>query len=262
MALVKDRPVGTLFCILRLGLLISLPCCASSAALGQTSPERSYYSRLNTLGLFGAYSNDSSHILLGYAEQRKLLSFGVSYSRRLLFNNTVIWQYNGELLPVALESDPLTRFVNVQTSPTTATYTGSEPYPMVSCTPVANTYSYTYNGVTYSGTQTEYCSGRRWTIGEGMSPVGMQWNFLPRRKAQPFVIGHGGYMYSTQAIPTVDAGSFNFTFDFGAGIELYRTPSRSIRAEYRYHHISNHNTAVYNPGIDSGLFQLTYAFGH
>jgi hypothetical protein len=58
-----------------------------------------------------------------------------------------------------------------------------------------------------------------------------------------------------------NAGSFNFTFDFEAGLELYRTRGKSIRAEYRYHHISNNNTAPNNPGIDSGLFQFTYCFG-
>jgi len=34
-----------------------------------------------------------------------------------------------------------------------------------------------------------------------------------------------------------------------------------VRAEYRYHHISNHETASQNPGIDNELFQVTYAFG-
>jgi opacity protein-like surface antigen len=68
-------------------------------------------------------------------------------------------------------------------------------------------------------------------------------------------------MYSTQPIPLAQAGSFNFTFDLGAGVEIYRSTTRSIRAEYRFHHISNHNTAMENPGIDSGLFQVSYAFG-
>ncbi len=57
---------------------------------------------------------------------------------------------------------------------------------------------------------------------------------FPRNKLQPFFIGHGGYMYSTQPIPVQFAGSFNFTFDLGAGFELYRSKTKSIRAEYRY----------------------------
>jgi hypothetical protein len=44
-------------------------------------------------------------------------------------------------------------------------------------------------------------------------------------------------------------------------VELYRDKTRSIRAEYRYHHISNHGTAEENPGIDNGLVQITYSFG-
>ncbi len=78
-------------------------------------------------------------------------------------------------------------------------------------------------------------------------------------------------MFSAQAIPIYGAGNFNYTFSIGAGLELYRSHpapdpdtrfgTRSLRAEYRYHHISNGSTAPQNPGIDNGLFQLTYSFG-
>ncbi len=224
------------------------------------------YGRSNTFSIFSAYSGDSSHILMGVAENRRLLEFGVAYGRKLYANGIVNWQYNGELLPVALESDPLGYFVNHQTSPTVATYSGNLGYAELGCAPVTDVYDFTLNNAdgsktTYSGTQTNSCHDRRWTIGEAFSPAGFQWNFMPRRKLQPFFIAHGGYMYTTQPIPIASAGSFNFTFDFGAGLELYRSKSKSVRAEYRFHHISNHNTANQNPGIDNGLFQVTYSFG-
>jgi hypothetical protein len=236
---------------LTLGASVSVPAAA----------ENPYYSRVNTFGVFVAYSPDSSMILLGSAENRMLVDVGVSYNRRLFLNHLVNWQYNGELLPVALESDPIAELKAYQTSPTVTTIT--TPYgPVVDCTPQTAQYSVTFpNGVTYSGTEKIYCSGRRWTVGEGMSPVGFQWNFLPRRQLQPFFIGHGGYMYSTKPIPISDAGSFNFTFDLGLGLEFYRSHTRSLRGEFRYHHISNHDTATENPGIDNLLYQVTYAFG-
>ncbi|MGA7832309.1 MAG: acyloxyacyl hydrolase [Terracidiphilus sp.] len=232
-------------------------------ARAQTSAtaENPYYARKNTFSLFSAYSGDSSHMILGIAENRMLLEFGAGYSRRLLHNRIVNWQYNGEILPVALESDPNSHVVQVQTSPTSAIYT-YDTWPDIYCATVTTPYSQTIDKVTYSGTYTDSCHGRQWTIGEAISPVGFQWNFMPRHKLQPFFIGHGGYMYSTQPIPISTAGSFNFTFDFGAGLELYRSKTRSVRAEYRIHHISNHWTAHDNPGIDNGLFQLTYSFGH
>ena len=238
------------------------PIVLAAGAFAQASPETPYYARVNSFGFFAAYSNDSSRILLGVAQNRKLLDFGASWSRRLFLDRVVNWQYSGEILPVALESDPMAVIVQIQTAP--AMVTSTYPYgPIVSCNTQPTPYSYIdpTTGTTYSGTQDFVCKGRRWTVGEAISPVGMQWNFLPRRKTQPFFIGHGGYMYSTQEIPINGAGSFNFTFDLGAGIELYRSKTRSIRAEYRYHHISNHGTAIENPGVDNGLFQVTYAFG-
>lgn len=232
-----------------------------SAAQAQSGHPKRDYSRVNSFGLIAAYSNDSSHILLGDAEQRKLLEFGGSYNRRLWLGRQVSWQYSAEFLPVVLESDPLSLFVDAQTSPTVTT-TLVSGNPPVSCSAFIEHYSFPgSNGETYSGTAMLSCHGRRWTVGEAMSPVGIQWNFRPAHKLQPFLDGHGGYMYSAKHIPVDSAGSFNFTFDVGAGLELYRTRTRSVRLEYRYHHISNDNTATSNPGIDNGLIQVTYSFG-
>lgn len=223
--------------------------------------EPALYAHTNSFGILTAYSNDSSHILLGQAEQRKILNFGVSYSRKLWAGKFVNWQYDGEILPIALDSDPVqvtTETVNFTNPPITVTSIMDTP-TLTACHPSSGSGTFGPTGPTYSYVNT--CS-RRWVMGEGISPIGFQWNFLPRHKLQPIIEGHGGYMYSTQAIPVQGAGSFNFTFDLGAGFELYRTRTRSIRAEYRYHHISNNYTAIENPGIDSGVFQLSYVFGH
>jgi opacity protein-like surface antigen len=233
----------------------------------QTPDTNPFFARRNTFSILAAYSNDSSHMLLGSAENRKLLDLGAGYSRRLYLNRILNWQYNGEILPVALESDLLGQQIDSQTQPTVTTFAPTPIGQVLSCAVFTTPYSYTIpqpNGgsITYSGTETQSCSGRSWNLGEAISPVGFQWNFLPRLKTQPFFIGHGGYMYTTKPIPLIYSGSFNFTFDLGIGVELYQTRTRSIRAEYRYHHISNHNTAPENPGIDNGLFQLTYSFGH
>jgi hypothetical protein len=236
------------------------PALCPSHASAQAGSEAPYYARTNTLGIFGAYSANSSHILLGDAEHRMLLSIGASYNRRLYVDKIVNWQYSAEILPVALESDPLTRSVNVATSPVVGTFVTTGEAPMVTCTSFTDNYNFTEEGTTYTGADTFTCSGRRWTIGEAISPIGMQWNFFPRHKMQAFFEGHGGYMYSTQQIPVAQAGSFNFTLDLGAGFEVYRSRTRSIRVEYRYHHISNHGTAEFNPGIDNGLFQVAYCF--
>jgi hypothetical protein len=232
----------------------------SAASSAQSQTEVSNFVRLNTFGVLSAYSNDSSPMLLGVSVNRKLLNVGVSYNRRLISNRIVNWQYSGEFFPIAFESDP------VQVTVTTVTYTTpplifttTSIIPTVTaCHPQSGGGSIPQEGLTYSYVGT--CS-RRWTTGQALSPAGFQWNFLTRRRLQPFLIGHGGYMYSTKPIPVTTAGSFNFTFDFGAGIEFFRTRTQSVRGDFRYHHISNDWTAQQNPGVDSGVVQVTYTFG-
>jgi hypothetical protein len=253
-------------CGLCLAGLIALAAIALSsfapALHAQTQAESPLYVRTNTLGIFAAWSSDSSHILIGQSEQRKLVNIGASYSRRIIANRAVNWQYSAELLPVALESDPLSREFVQQTTPTTATVTYLNQPPLIKCAPATIPYSIDFpNGDTLSGTETWSCSGRRWTIGQAISPIGFQWNFLPWRRLEPFLSAHGGYMYSTKPIPVDTAGSFNFTFDIGGGVEFYRSHSQSIRVEYRLHHISNAGTAYDNPGIDNGLLQVSWTIG-
>lgn len=244
----------------QLGLVLPIALIAGAAAARSQSPANSgYYARTNTYSFFSAYSDDSSHILMGAAENRKLLEFGAAYGRTLKLNRIVNWQFNVEFLPVALESDPVVVNTVNWTSPNV--YTESRNYTQTGpCIPTSGSFSKIQDGTTYSYTYTNTCS-RQWTVGEAFSPFGFQFNFLPRHKLQPFFIMHGGNMYTTQPIPIAAAGSFNFTFDFGPGIELYRSASKSIRAEYRFHHISDRDTSQENPGIDNGLFQLTYSFG-
>jgi Lipid A 3-O-deacylase (PagL) len=243
----------------RLPALLALLLCALHA-VAQTAPQPGDYSRLNSFGLFGEYSNDSSHIVLGTAENRKLLNFGGTYSRRVLLNRFVDGQYMLELRPIILESDPVFHETIHSTLPPPPYTVSNNSEFAAACHPFTEAFTTTIGGVTYSDTETVTC-GRRWTFGQGFAPVGFKWNFGPRHRVQPVVTTLLGYMFSTQPIPVAAAGSWNFTIEIGAGFELYRSAKKSFRVEYRYHHISNNYTADTNPGIDSGLFQVTYAFG-
>ncbi len=172
----------------------------SIASIASAQSEPAAYVRRNSFGVLFAYSNDSSHILFGQAEQRKLLNIGVSYSRKLIAGRIVNFQFDAEFLPVALESDPLSRGVIMQTSPTKVT-TIVDGGPPISCAPISFPFSYVQKGVTYSGTVSYTCHGRQWTMGTAMAPAGLQWNFLPRHRLQPFLTSHGGYMFSAQEHP-------------------------------------------------------------
>ncbi|MCU1222975.1 MAG: Lipid 3-O-deacylase-related protein [Edaphobacter sp.] len=249
---------------MKLSTLIGLAslCLAGSFAQAQASDSRAS-SRRNTFAVFVEYSNDSSHILLGIAQNRKLAALGASYARRLWASRVGDLRYLVEVRPVLMESDPVNHSVVTVTPivpvgpPTTYKY---DDVPYLSCTPgnFHQTFQSPSNTVQYDVTVT--CD-RRWSFAQGLSPIGLQYSLRRGHSIQPFVSSTAGYIFSTRPIPTTDAGSFNFTFDFGVGVEFFQSRMRSIQAEYRYHHISNHDTANANPGIDNGVFKLSYAFG-
>jgi opacity protein-like surface antigen len=238
-------------------LLFSIPIFAVAQ-----QPERSY-SRLNTFSSFFEYSNDSSHIILGSAINRKIGSIGFQYQRRVVHRRPLDLFYEAEIRPGMIESDPMQQEVDIQTLPVPQTG-GFNLGAVLRCT--TQTYSYSHindtptGPILYAGTVIETCP-RRTVIEQGFAPAGLRLNLLPHHRLQLTFSSTGGYIFSTQEVPIPDAGSFNFTFDFGGGLEYFLSGTRSVRLEYQVQHYSNKGTADQNPGVDSGFLKLTYAFG-
>jgi opacity protein-like surface antigen len=220
------------------------------------------YGAKNTFGVMAEYSNDSSHIVLGSAENVKLGAFGVQYQRRLIANRHFVFRYATEFRPVILESIPTATVTQVFISPMAESYT--IPASLTArCIAGAVPFSETFTGnppVTYAGTTYTAC-GRQMNFAQGLSPVGFAVNFRPRHRLQPAFRTLEGYIFSTKPLPIASAGSFNFAFELGVGFEYFVAPKRSVRLEYQLHHYSNDYTAATNPGVDSGIFKLTYSFG-
>jgi hypothetical protein len=79
----------------------------------------------------------------------------------------------------------------------------------------------------------------------------MQVNFFNGHRVQPFFDAHGGMLYFTRQEPVPDSSQFNFTFNFGTGVQVFTGRRTSLLLGYKYHHISNNETAPQNPGIDN-----------
>jgi hypothetical protein len=102
--------------------------------------------------------------------------------------------------------------------------------------------------------------GERHNItGAGLSPVGFQLNFRRRERVQPFAQGSGGFIYFGERVPTTSGAQFNFTADFGGGVQWKTAARRAWTAGYRYHHVSNGYRADINPGFDSNLFYVGFS---
>ena len=237
-----------------LGLILLWLCvsCGAQARGNDTS-----YSSLNTFGVLGEYSNDSGHIILGEAMNRKIGAIGIQYQRRLIHRRTLDFSYMAEFRPVILESDPTQTVTTMYTTSSGPFVDRGPTYAVAMC----RAGTYTLSGV--SATEVVTC-GRRLVYAQGLAPIGFRVSGMTRHRLQPTASVLGGYMFSPQVIPTnafgVLSGSFNFTLEFGVGLEFYRSAARSMRLEYQIQHFSNGYTAPANPGVDSGFIKLTYLF--
>jgi hypothetical protein len=230
----------------------------SASAIAQTSD--SYTNRMSWT-VFTEYSNTSSHILLGLARQRQWTGAGAALTLRLPQliqpSSRGSLSYVAEFRPLLLESDV------TQTDTQMVTLPGFGSGTSVTTTPISGVcYSGSASRIINGATVTDsYSCGRHWTYVQALAPIGLKYSFRTHHPLQPFAIGTGGYMYSDHPIPLDNAGSFNFTFDFGAGVEFFRSRKRSIAIEARYHHFSNHSTAFANPGTDNVIYKGSYTFG-
>jgi hypothetical protein len=100
---------------------------------------------------------------------------------------------------------------------------------------------------------------RKTITGAGLSPVGFQLNFRRRERVQPFAQASGGFLYFGERVPDTRGAQFNFTGDFGGGVQWKTGPRRAWTAGYRYHHVSNGYRADVNPGFDSNLFYVGFS---
>lgn len=100
---------------------------------------------------------------------------------------------------------------------------------------------------------------RRTITGAGLSPVGFQINFRRRERVQPFAQGSGGFLYFGERVPDERGAQFNFTADFGGGVQWKTGARRAWTIGYRYHHVSNGYRADFNPGFDSNIFYVGFS---
>lgn len=239
--------------------LLAAPLLVFLTVLPATAQELKAYSRRNAFSIFTEYSNTSSHIILGVSQNRRLVGVGLTYTRRVVHTSYADLNYAVELHPVTLfqqpyATDTLIRFGTIPVVGANSS-TGTTISPCRAGTILEP--GFPLPGVTYTRT----CE-TRWSYTGGLSPLGVRINIAPRKRLQPFVVGNAGFLVSTHDIPYANSARFNFTFEFGVGLELFHNHSRSIAAEYRIHHLSNAYRAYNNPGIDNQIVKLTYTFGH
>ena len=178
----------------------------------------------NEFTVWGGFSPDSNTWISAFGRTPDA-RFGIvafRYSRRFNNGRTVNLKYTADAVPVALLNYPDSEIL--PTTPSAA----REVRP--------TRYAY------------------------GAAPLGLQVNFRPRKKIQPFVGSSGGFLYFNERTPNFVGTRFAFTADVGGGVEFRLSHKRAVTVGYKYYHISNGDRGIENPGFDNNLFYFGYTF--
>lgn len=173
----------------------------------------------NEFGVWGAISFDST-TLIGTTTGARFGNVGLRYGRVLAASKTFAFEWTIDAVPLAILSND--RFTLV---------------------PIGS------GGFAVQKT-------RKSVYGAGLSPIGLKFNFRRQHRVQPFASSTGGFLFFREDVPVSGAKRFNFTFDFGGGIQIINSSRRAFTIGYKYQHISNGGRSLINPGVD---VQLVYA---
>src|ERR1044072_2650548 len=175
----------------------------------------------NEFGLWGGGSVHSAQVA-GTADHTKLGIVGLRYTRHLTSGKTAALKYTVDVIPLAILSYPLSQF----------------PAPL--------------DLPLQQSSRTVYAAGT--------APIGLQVNFRPQRKVQPFIGISGGCLYFARDIPNELGKRVNFKDDVGGGLQYFYQALKDITFRYQLHHISNADRGDINPGFDSNVIYVGLSF--
>lgn len=96
-------------------------------------------------------------------------------------------------------------------------------------------------------------------IGFGIVPLHMIIPFSDSA-ITPFFSTSIGLLFFNDRLPAIDGASLNYKLSTGLGLEIDVGSDQKIQLGYRLQHISNGNSTVENPGIDSHVFFANFIF--
>jgi hypothetical protein len=203
-----------------------VPESASTKATHQTIDQDRYALErgMNEFGIWGGGS-PKSPTLIGTTEDARLAIVGLRYGRILAAGNGVAFEYTADFIPIAVTSYPHLIF----------TVSG----------PGLNNFTVERS--------------RKSVYGAGLSPIGFQAIFRRRKRVKPFTSISGGFLYFNDPVPDGLGTKFNFTFDFGGGVQLFTHSRRAVTIGYKFQHFSNAGRGQVNPGFDANIFYAGFS---
>jgi Lipid A 3-O-deacylase (PagL) len=210
----------------RAGIATSFICVIGLALSAQTAdPQGSsasdcvHWSRWEIGSYIGVARNSPGGHRFGLLSDRDHLFLGIRASRTLAASRRVAFGYAPDVVLLLLSNNPRYR-------------------------------SFT----TADGQTIRFEAGDGLVAGVGVSPVGLEGKVRLGRRWDGYGAGAMGGVWFTREVPGLYARKFNYTLEGGGGLRWHYRSGSSLRVGYTFHHLSNADTALANPGVDGNVF--------
>lgn len=97
-------------------------------------------------------------------------------------------------------------------------------------------------------------TGSKAVYGAGAVPFGFKLFLRSSHSIRFFANSAVGGLWFTRDMPVPDARKFNISFEYGGGVELTNQGGGALVLGYKFHHLSNANSAAANPGLEGNMF--------
>ncbi|MCX6552168.1 MAG: acyloxyacyl hydrolase, partial [Acidobacteria bacterium] len=102
-------------------------------------------------------------------------------------------------------------------------------------------------------------TGRGPVYGVGFVPLGLEMQLQVASRWRVYGGGAVGGIWFTRDVPVGNSKAFNYTFEFGGGLQYQCRPGQWLRVGYKFHHLSNAGSVPINPGVDANMFLAGYS---
>jgi hypothetical protein len=96
----------------------------------------------------------------------------------------------------------------------------------------------------------------RVAVGTGLTPFGFKMFLLRADKLRVYGSAGAGFLVFSSAVPVYNSRRFNFTFEYGGGVEVPYASGGAVTIGYKFHHLSNAFTVPTNPGLDANVIYV------
>jgi lipid A 3-O-deacylase PagL len=217
------------FCLLLFFAFLGLPvlALAQDQAPAPAPAQVTLYPPASEFGVWGAVALNTPHAF-GITSNEQIYTVGFRYGHTIFDTASKSLEYTLDIVPVQL------------------------------------VHQYTFESCgTHSRLGFICPTGRETVWGGGVNPIGLKMNFRRSQKWQPYIAAAGGFITSVRPVPVDTPGGtqYNYTFDAGAGLEIFSASRRSSwKIAYRFQHISNAYRHSFNPGLDNNQISVAYSF--